>query len=216
MRSLAEAGFSGAASAQEQALKGYGDASSSFTSLAAAQKAAETEMGGRYADDLTKTRLTQAGLDRDYAGQLIDRYRAQTESSLGEGQLREAGRGHDIESTIARNQFNVEAGRSEFGRWQQEQQAQMEMARLREQARQFDVGRGDTNRQFDVTQAEQQREFDKQNALGFADVNARQLPAQLQAGRPRVGGPAPVDNSAFAQLSRSRDTAKKPSQYSWL
>ncbi len=173
MRALAEAGFEGAGSIRDQALKGYGDASQSFTALAGAQKEAEASANRAYADDLTKSRLTQAGLDRDFAGQLIDRYRAQSEATLGAGQLGETARGHDIESTIARNNFNLDAAKTGYANWNTELQARMEMQRLKEMQREFDLNRTDTLATQKLGQQNRNEDIARSNAAAGRDASGR-------------------------------------------
>lgn len=113
MREMAATGFENAAQIRGEAGQLYGQQMGAFASVANAVMQADTEAGIARAGDLLKAAMANGQLQQGYGQQLIDLYKAKSEAILGQGGLRETGRGHDLEALTSLAQTGMAGWRSQ-------------------------------------------------------------------------------------------------------
>jgi hypothetical protein len=190
-KATAEAGFAGVASIRDQEADMYGKASGALASLMSAYNSAMTASNVAFATSKADQARAQATIDLGFSKMIQDKnltfMDATNAAKMLQAQLDQAYNGSLIDN-------------ARYTQMSQSLAAQLasEQARLKEQGRQFDLGRLDQNRQFnqgrtdaaDARSIERERlaASERQSAAERAAAASRQAAAEAAAtGRTNIG-----------------------------
>jgi hypothetical protein len=207
MKAVAGEGFAGAAQIRKEEGDQYQRASESMNSQINSYNQAETAMNTQFGQALAARNSDQAHVDLGFA-QLVQTAQLGFADAKAKANELQAQLDEQFNNSMIDNAKYNQMSRSLAVEWQLAQQ------KIKEQAREFDVGTSQGN----LDRAEKQREFDKNNALGFAGVNAQQLGTQnaiaTQGRRPSISAGQAEDTRMQATLAARRADQAPPPRYS--